>query len=168
MNVFCDDFKTDTYETRMCTEHHVVQDAILESADTIGRVVSPDSRSVLSLIEQAPADAGPIILRLISGMLSRTAGIPPPPLVDSVLGHYEKTASLDLLALILPGMPTAQALKYAGELVKMPVEAFREAVRRLVSRPEGAGQPPVSPHALLMHYHLLDYREGGVRCCLSL
>jgi hypothetical protein len=143
-----------------------VQSTVLESSNKVGRVVSPDGRRVLSLIESAPAEAAELVLQLVRGMLSQLGGIPTSQLVDAAMHAYNTSGDLQLLALLMPGMPKELAKQHAPALVKLQstsVEAFREAVRRTVSSSGTRRPASLAPRDLLMTLHTVDHAEYNVR-----
>lgn len=141
-----------------------MQEAILGGVAKVGAMLSADSPAVLDLVQSSPAAAAPVMLHFLRGALTQTGGVPPPPLVDAALAHYERSQDVHLLALIMPGMPPALALQNVGALVRMPRDAFLAAVRNVV---QGAdGRPGVlNPRELLIQLHLLDPQAAKVRAC---
>jgi hypothetical protein len=144
-----------------------VQNAILENVASIGSILSPDSRHVLTLVEESPAAAAPIMVHFLGGVLSQSDGIPPPPLVDAAMQHYVRSLDVEVLALIIPGMRPQQALDYSGQLMKMPLDKFKAAVRKLVQRADGSAGV-VKPRELLIHFHLIDGPKLNVCLWLTL
>lgn len=128
----------------------------------IGRALSADDSTVLTLISESPAAAAPLMLNFVSGIVSRVGDVPPPPLVDAAMLHYARSADVNLLALLMPGMAAPQALQHSGRLMGLPLDKFKTAVRKLVQRPGGADSV-ISPQALLLHFHLLDESSLDVR-----
>ena len=145
-----------------------VQAAILGGVEKVGAMLSADSPAVLDLVQSSPAAAAPVMLHFLRGALTRTGGVPPPPLVDAALAHYERSQDVQLLALIMPGMPPALALQNVAHLVRMPRDAFLAAIRNVVHAPDGRAGV-LNPRELLIQLHLLDPQAVNVRpsTCLA-
>jgi hypothetical protein len=124
-------------------------------------MLSADSPAVLNLVRSSPAEAAPIMLHFLQGILTQTAGVPASPLVDAALEHFARSLDVQLLALIIPGMPSAQALESIEHLVRMPREAFVGAVRNIIRRQDGS-DGVVNARELLIRLHVLDPQAAKV------
>lgn len=138
-----------------------MQATVLNDVGSIGKKLSPDSRHVLAFVEESPAAAAPVAIAFLTGVLTQTGGVPPPPLVDASMALYEKSRDVDLLALVLPGLPPPRALALSDRLLGMPLDKFRAAIRRVVRKESGAGA--VNAKELLVHLHLVDISALNVR-----
>lgn len=145
----------------------LLQRAIVAASTNVGRVASADSTAVLALVEAAPAAAAPTVRAFVEGLIAPMRGVPPPPLVEAAVAQYGRSGDVELLALVLPGLPEAQAREYSTALVRLCIatpEKFHAAVTRLVTAREGQQAPALAPNALLMHLHLVNPEEEMVRC----
>lgn len=154
-------------QLRTLTRSCAVQKAVLESTGKVGKKgVSPDSRRAMTLIETSTPDASQLVLQLVRGMVDQLEGVPTPPLIDSCMQAYSHSHDLELLSLVIPGMPQSQALQYAPVLAKLPPEVFKSTVKRLVTGVAGRRTPALTAQALLVLFHTANLAEYGVRCCL--
>jgi hypothetical protein len=140
-----------------------MQAAIISGVAKVGGMLSADSPAVLNLVRSSPAEAAPIMFHFMKGILTQTGGVPAPPLVDAALEHYARSQDVQFLALLVPGMPAKQALENIEQLVRMPREAFVEAIRNIIRRSDGS-DGVVNARELLIRLHLLDPQVVKVRC----
>ena len=143
-----------------------MQKAVLESTEKVGKQgVSPDSRRAMALIEGSTPAAAQLVLKLVRGMVAQLKGVPTSSLIGSCMQAYSRSQDLQLLALVIPGMPREQALQYAPVLAKLPSEEFKDAVKRLVTGVGGLRAPALSAQTLLMLYNTANPADYGVRYC---
>lgn len=143
-----------------------VQRAILAASTNVGRVASADSTAVLALIEAAPQAAAPTVRAFVEGLIASLRGVPPPPLVEAAVSQYGRSGDVELLALVLPGLPEEQARAHSTALVQLCTSApdrFLAAVARLVTAQDGQQAPALAPNALLMHLHIVRPEDEQVR-----